>query len=193
MTAAVVQAMPIQPRGIHVDAARKGVSHYWMRNPGDLTSSVKDILERKRSVATIYAAWIAERKFYPSCPDDGWGNDRDKVRLLLEEIHGGDCERRRATAEDLWHRAEKLVDEFYPVIEALAKTLLAKPFQILPAEERNAQPPWTDVAEGRSMSGDEVRAFYDALLPQAKAECRELGEGTFNSADKAPLFDIFAL
>jgi len=65
MTAAVVQAMPIQPRGMHVDVDRRGIAHYWMRTPGDKANLLIDQIERKRSIVTLYAGWISERTFCP--------------------------------------------------------------------------------------------------------------------------------
>jgi hypothetical protein len=192
MTAAVVQAMAIQPRGMHIDLNRCGISHYWMRNPGDTANTPKDQIERKRTIVTLYAAWLAERRFYPSCPDDGWRRDMTIINALLTEQHPTEISARTITAEDLKDRTGNLVDRFYPVMEVLAKALLDKPVRFLPWEELNTPPIWTAEDKGRSMPGSEVTNLYNAIVPEAKAEVRDPSEGTYDSSQKLPLFDILA-
>jgi len=193
MTAAVVQGMPIAPRGMHIGVDRSGVAHYWMREPGDAAGLPTDHVERKRTLVTLYAAWIAEKRFYPNCASAGWLRDRAKIESLLDELHPNDFVAKQSTAQDLLRRAEKLVGKFYPVIEALAKVLLGKPVRALPPEELHTAPIWTGLTDGRSMTGHEIAAFYNELLPEAKAEVRDPNRGTFDSSTKLPLFDIFAL
>lgn len=118
---------------------------------------------------TSYAASIAQRKIFPTCPDCRWQADKDEVNRLLNEIHPTGELARDATREDLRKRSENLVEKHYPIIEALPQVQLAQPCKLLPAEELNANPSWTAANYGRSMSGAEVVDFYRTYLPEAKA------------------------
>jgi len=190
MTAAVVQGMPIQVRGMHTDVLGNGIAHYWMRDQGDAkNNSPQDQRERKLSLVTLYAAWLAQRRFYPNCSDQRWRGDEVKVCGLLREIHPTDEAARSATDKDLRERTGRLVGTYYSVIEKLAQNLLAKPCKLLPPEELNGIPRWAEANYGHSMGGGEVVDFYKTFLPKANPRILVSTGSNYNPSKDTPLFD----
>jgi len=190
MSAAVLQGMPLQDRGLHVDPNGRGIAYYWQREPGDPGMTEQDQIERKRTIVAIYAAHIAQEKVFPDCPEHGWTKDRDTVRKLLVEMHPNDTEARGQTASEMWDRAEKLVALYWNIIEAQAKALLAKSWTPQPPVE--IQENWSqgEATTEKQMTGAEIVAFFEGFgIPAA---IRQLSQGTCDSTTLAPYYDSLA-
>lgn len=135
ITAAAVQQMPLQERGVHVDSEGGGISYYWHREPGDRSNSAQDQLERERTVIAIYAGRVAQERFFPYCPEDAWSGDEVKCCALLEEMYPADLDAQGAARNTLLGKAAGLVAQHWSVIEGLARALLAKPYVAQPETE----------------------------------------------------------
>ena len=83
---AAVQEMPFRHRGIHVDSTGQGITFYWYKLP-DGKQNVGADVERERTIISTSAGLIAQRKFYPGCPDDGAVQDTDLIITLLNEMY----------------------------------------------------------------------------------------------------------
>jgi hypothetical protein len=150
MTAAAVQAMPIRATGLHVDLCGNGCADYFERSLGDLAVTDVDQRERKCTIIALCAGHAAQLKFYPECQQGGWINDLQKIQGLICEMHpSGD------TQEEWRHRAEKLVDDHWPIIEELAKTLLSKSCTFMTPEDA-----WGIGPLKRQMPGPEVVELF---------------------------------
>ena len=158
MTAAAVQQMPLRSRGIHVDPKGSGIAYYWHREPGDPADSQKDREERQRTIVTLYAGRIAQQKFFPDAPEEDWQADDKKMHTLLDEMHLAE---RQAVEDEMWERARELVDRRWPVIAALAKTLLAKPLS--PQPQCEIEENWSrgGTSAEKWMSASEVVEFFN--------------------------------
>jgi hypothetical protein len=133
IVAAVLQEMPMQDGGIHIDMEGSGVSYYCHRSPGNDANSDGDTIEREKTIIAIYAGWVAQRKHFPDCDDgDSWESDRLTVNGLLEELSSATPRVRQVV---LWERALKLVQANWTTIEGLALALLAKPVTSMPQLE----------------------------------------------------------
>jgi hypothetical protein len=66
ITAAIVQAMPINPRGIFVDLGGHGVANYFCREPGDLGMTPTDFRERKLTIIALFAGHVAHDQLFYS-------------------------------------------------------------------------------------------------------------------------------
>jgi hypothetical protein len=151
MTAAIVQAMPIRATGLHVDLCGHGCADYFERSVGDLAETDDDQRERKCTIIALYAGHAAQLKVYPECQQGGWINDLQKIQGLICEMHpSGD------TQEEWRHRAEKLVDDHWPIIEELAKTLLSKSCTFMSHEDAR----WGIGPLKRHMPGLEIVEFF---------------------------------
>lgn len=163
ITAAVIQRMPLQERGIHVDLKGSGICYYWHRTPGDLENTEQARFERELTITAIYSGWVAQRTIFPDCSALAWDGDRREVASLLREMHSADVNARTAAQTELWEKARKLVAKHWSIVESLAKTLWAKPnTQQSQAEiEQN----WShgQTTHEKWMSGPEVVEFLQKL------------------------------
>jgi hypothetical protein len=157
MTAAVVQAMPIRASGLYVDFQGCGVANYFERPVADLGMTELDLKERKLTIIALFAGQIAQLKFYPACDSNGWTNDLSKIHTLCRQLQSKDEEAQIKIREDLRERTKKLIDKFWPIVEELAKALLAKPCSAMPPEEIKVG--WGK-GEVRHISGQEVVALF---------------------------------
>jgi hypothetical protein len=160
ITAAVLQEMPLQQRGIHVDTEASGISYYCHRSPGTSARSEADQLERERTIIALYAGIAAQTRFFSDCPEDDWASDRATIRTLLEEMLPADSEARSTAQNNLREKAEQLVSQYWPMIEGLTSTLLAKPETPLPPIE--VENKWSHGKKGveKWMRGSEVVEFF---------------------------------
>lgn len=160
-TAAVLQGMTLQERGIHTDSEGSGISYYWHRCPGDLAGSEKDRVERERTIIALYAGSISQRRFFPDCPEEDWASDRTTICLLLEEMYPDDRAARSAAQNNLRIKAEELVSQSWSIIEALAAALMAKPTTPLPPPEIEEK--WSRAGSqvGKWMPGSEVVELFE--------------------------------
>jgi hypothetical protein len=163
MTAAVIQKMPLQERGIHVDLKGSGICCYWHRTPGDPENTEQDRFERELTITGIYSGWVAQKTNFPGCSALAWDGDRREVVLLLHEMHAADVNARIAAQAELWKKACELVEQHWSIIESLAKTLWSKPTtQQSQAEiEHNWSRGQTRLE--KRMSGPEVVEFFQKL------------------------------
>jgi hypothetical protein len=163
VTAAVVQKMPLQEHGVHIDVKGNGITYYWHRTPGDLENTEQDRVERELTISAIYAGQAAQQKVFPDCPDTNWANDRREISVLLDEMNLPNAETRTAMEATLWERACKLVNEHWSLIESLAKALLAKPTTVQPLIEiqRNWSHGQTNLEKW--MDGSEIVQFFKKM------------------------------
>ncbi len=71
VTAAVVQAMPLRQAGLHVDLHGHGCANYFDRPNSDPGMTQLDHRERKLTIVALYAAHVAQLRFYPECDKTG--------------------------------------------------------------------------------------------------------------------------
>jgi hypothetical protein len=157
MTAAVVQAMPIRASGLYVDLQGCGVANYFERPLTDLGLTELDSKERKLTIIALFAGQVAQLRFFPQCDGSGWRNDLSKIDTLCRQLHPMDEQAQIGIREDLRKRARELIDKFWPIVEELAKALLAKPRSAMPPEELKVG--WGK-GEVRHMNGQEVVALF---------------------------------
>ena len=178
MTAAVVQKMPLQEQGVHIDVKGCGIAYYWHRTPGDLQNTEQDRRERELTIVAIYAGQAAQQRVFPDCPEANWADDRHEISVLLGEMKLPDAGSRTSLEASLWERASKLVAERWSLIESLAQALLAKPTTLQPPIEiqRNWSHGQTNLEKW--MSGPEIVEFFK----KAGIAChvRATSEGTYN-------------
>lgn len=155
ITAAVVQAMPIRATGLHVDLHGHGCADYFERVVGDLAVTELDDRERRLTIIALYAAHMAQLKFYPECQQDGWRHDLEKIKELTREMHLSE-EHTQKAQEEWRHRAEKLVEDHWPIIEELAKTLLSKSCTFMSHEGAR----WGIGSLKRQMPGSEIVKLF---------------------------------
>ena len=161
-TAAVLQAMPLQAGGVHVDLEGSGVTHYWNRAPGDLAMSEEDQRERERTVVSLYAGDVAQRRFlFPDVPDDVvFQRDMEKIAALLNEMCFSNSSEREAHAQALRGRAEELVLGNWEIVDRVASALLAK--TVTPMSEDEIANGWSQATRRaeRWMSGAELADIF---------------------------------
>jgi hypothetical protein len=158
VTAAVVQGLPLQTGGIHVDLGGCGISYYCHRVPGDLKTSSEDHIEREKTIIALYSAWVSQKTFLPTFEEcNFWNSDKATVDELLREMQSTAPEK---AGEALWAGAKRLVEENWKIIEELAKALLAKP--VTPMPESEFQKGWSSGCTKREkcMSCTEVVEFF---------------------------------
>ena len=185
MTAAVVQAMPIRASGLHVDLHGYGCADYFERRVGDLAVKEVDRQERKFTIIALFAAHMAQLRFHPDCQQDGWGNDLEKVKGLIREMHLTN-EQAQTLQEELRQRARKLVDDYWPVIEELAKTLLSKTSTFMSHEDAR----WGIGTLKRHMPGTEIKEFFARYNIQVKIVSDDVRD--YDSTQDVPHYDSLA-
>jgi len=177
-TAAAMQGMPLRERGIHVDLKGSGISHYWHRIPGDLENTEQDKTERNLTIIAIYAGAIAQKRYFPDCLESDWDDDRREVALLLEEMYRAAPDSRKAAEQELRTLATTLVEQYWSVIEGLAKALQAKPTSQQSAAEIEQNWSRGQTTMEKTMSGPELLEFFKqfGIASQVRAD----SEKTYN-------------
>jgi hypothetical protein len=133
MVAAVLQGLPLRDGGIHIDLEGSWVSYYCHRLPGNDVASEVGTVEREKTIIAIYAAWVAQKKYFPDSDDsDSWESDRATATALINELRPA---KPKMTRHLLCERAKQLVEANWFTIESLAVALLAKPVTPLPQLE----------------------------------------------------------
>ena len=163
VVSAVLQRMPLRERGIHVDNACTGCSYYWDRSPGDNGGSEHDQREREQTIIALYSGPIAQLRFFQGCSNEDWRNDFDKLNALLDEQYPPNSLNRQRASERLRKRAEDLVDNHWEVIQALAATLISRPYSNQPECERSQGWSRSPDALEKVLTGGEVVAFFASL------------------------------
>ena len=180
LTAAADQGMPLRDRGIRVDPAGNGIAYYWHREPGDSADSQRDREQRERTIVALYAGRIAQQLFFPDTPQEAGQADDVKTHRLLDEMHLAD---RQGTARTLCERAKELVERRWPVIESLARNLLARP--ISPQPQCEIEENWSNgqTTEERRLNGPEVVEFFNSFGIATHIVSDEVG--TYEPPDQA--------
>lgn len=164
IVAAVLQGMPIQHGGIHIDMEGSGVAYYCHRLPGVPGHSESDRDEREKTIVALYAGRIAQFKSFPNidCRDypDSWKSDWETAAELLHELLSF---AQGASEMSLYARAQQLVLNHWPTIERLALMLWEKP--ILPMQQSEFQKGWSHGREKQEkyMSRSEIQSFFEIL------------------------------
>lgn len=121
---AAVQEMPLRPGGIHIDPLGSGISFYWSKRPGEAGTDI----ERERTIIAAGAGWAAQIRVYPNCPPAGTFDDTNQINALLSEMYSDGSDGWWAAKGRLYVASERLVEQHWPAVEALAQTLWAKPW-----------------------------------------------------------------
>jgi len=188
MTAAIVQAMPIRAKGLHVDMAGNGVAYYFDRPESDLGMTPLDMRERKLTIIALFAAHPAQLRFYPECQQNGWSKDLVRIETLSRQMHYSDEEGQIAIRKDLRDRANKLIDKHWLIVEGLAKTLLGKSGTPMSLEEINGG--WGVGPMERFMSGLEIVEFFAKHNIRAKIVSDDARD--YDSTQDVPHYDSLA-
>jgi hypothetical protein len=187
ITAAVVQAMPLRKTGVHLDLYGHGCADYFQRGPHDPATTDLDHKERKLTIIALFAAHIAQLRFYPDCEQDGWRDDFHKIRTLSSQIIPDDESQQQRLEEEMRQRAKRLVDSHWPIIEELAQALLAKPLTPM-AQEDSA---WGIGGLKRNIPGSEIVEFFDRHGIRAKVVGDDVRN--YDSTQDIPHYDSLAL
>jgi hypothetical protein len=186
IVAAVLQAMPLREGGVHVDLYGHGCADYFQKVPEDIDATDLDHRERKLTMISIFAAHMAQLKFYPECGTNGWVNDLAKIKAFAGQIYRNDPLARSAVQQEMRERASKLVDKHWSMIEKVAKTLLAKPYTPMSQEDMK----WGMGEYKQNMRGEEIADFFAGLGIIAKI----IGDDVrnYDSAQDTPYYDSLA-
>jgi len=158
IVAAVLQGLPLRDGGIHIDLEGSGVSYYCHRLPGNDVASEVGTVEREKTIIAIYAAWVAQKKYFPDCDDsDSWESDRATATGLLNELRPA---KPKITQQLLCERTRQLVEANWFTIESLAVALLAKP--VTPLQQLEFAKGWSKGTKmhEKFMSRGEVEDFF---------------------------------
>lgn len=164
MVVAVLQHMPLQDGGMHIDMEWSGVAYYCHRQPGVSDNSENSRDEREKTIVALFAGRIAQFNSLPGIDyrdyPDSWKSDWDTAAQLLRELYPSVTE---VTVRPFYARAEQLVLRNWSTIESLALTLWEKPISpMLPSEIGKG---WSQglKRQEKSMSRSEVIAFFEKL------------------------------
>jgi len=162
--AAVLQGMPIQDGGIHIDLEGSGVAYYCHRKPGMPGDSEIDRTEREKTIIALYAGRIAQFKSLPNIDyrdyPDSWKSDWETATELLRELFplvDG------LTDASYYAWAQQLVLKHWSTIESLALTLWKKP--VRPMQPGEFEKGWShgQKKQEKHMSRSEVQTFFKTL------------------------------
>lgn len=158
--AAALLKLPLREAGVHVDSKCCGVALICCRNPGDLRNTADDIQERERTIIMLYAGYIAQRKFFSDCPCEGALKDETTANALLTEMfQSGKNLTWSATEQRLRKAAQRMVEERWNTIQALAETLWSK--APVPRFDLGPESQWSNDTGERYMTGTEVRKLLE--------------------------------
>jgi hypothetical protein len=158
--AAALLGMPLREAGVHVDFKCCGVSLVCCRNPGDPRNTAEDIQEREYTIIMLYAGYIAQRKFFCGCPQDGALKDESTANALLTEMFQSEKHPARlATEQRLRKTAQRLVEERWNIIQALAETLWSR--EPMSRLDLGPESQWSTDIQERYMTGTEVRKLLE--------------------------------
>lgn len=151
---AAAQGMQLSRHGIHLDAYGRGIAYYKYRKPKRFWDAPQDV-EREPTIVATLAGLIAQQKFYPGCSTFGASDDTNLVDMLLKEIEDengmlGFVESTRVQI-DCRQKAERLVDDFWPAIEEIARTLWQTPET--PRTFDDPDPSWSTLWLERRLDG----------------------------------------
>jgi hypothetical protein len=164
IVAAVLQGMPIQDGGIHIDMEGSGVAYYCHRQPGVSGDSESDRDERERTIVALYAGRIGQFKSLPSIDyrdyPDSWKSDWATATELLWELSPFVD----GLSDALFYAgAQQLVLKRWSTIETLALALWKKPTK--PMQPGEFEKGWShgQKKQEKYMSRSEVQAFFETL------------------------------
>jgi hypothetical protein len=145
-----------------VDFKCCGVSLICCRNPGDLRNTADDIQERERTIIMLYAGDIAQRRFFSHCPPDGALKDEITANALLTEMFQSEKHPAWApTKQRLREVAQRMVEERWNIIQALAETLWSR--EPVSRHDLGPESQWSTDSQERYMTGTEVRKLLERL------------------------------
>jgi len=158
--AAALLKMPLREGGVHVDSKCCGVSLICCRNPGDPRNAPDDIQQRERTIIMLYAGYIAQRKFFSGCPRDGALKDETTANALFTEIFQSEKHPSwSATEQRLLNATQRLVEERWNIIQALAETLWSR--EPVSRLDLGPESQWSTDSQERYMTGTEVRKLLE--------------------------------
>lgn len=154
---AVRLGLPLQDAGLHLDTVDGGITFNLHRKPGNPNNTPADIEERERSIVMIKAGYRANLKLDPRSPATVASDDRREEIELLNEMYPSGGRKWVEADVRLTAEAQRLVDEDWDAIRALAQALLAKPVVRRSRESfQNWSSPYPDE---RIIDGREVAAI----------------------------------
>jgi hypothetical protein len=179
----VVLGLPLQNAGIHIDTIGGGITFNLHRKPGDDPNNTSaDITERERSITAIKAGYIANLKLDPGCPPAVAADDRREEIDLLNEMYSRDEKAWSDADNRLRTESQKLVDQYWNAIEAVARALLAKPVTLRPPESRTK---WRSPdSHERWIGGHEIDTILRTF--ELNAIVRHESEGKYYAPDLHP-------
>jgi hypothetical protein len=124
---AVRLGLPLQDAGLHLDTVDGGITFNLHRKPGNPNNTPADIEERERSIVMIKAGYRANLKLDPRSPATVASDDRREEIGLLNEMYPSGGRKWVEADVRLTAEAQRLVDDDWDAIRALAQALLAKP------------------------------------------------------------------
>jgi len=161
---AVLQKMPLQDGGIHIDLEGSGVAYYCHRLPGLPDNSEISVDEREKTIVALYSGRIAQFMFlqdidYRDYPDS-WKSDWIIAAKLLDEIFPLS---ELLTEKYFYLRAQELIIRYWSFIENLASELWGKPITPLPQSEYEKGWSQGRKKQEKVVSRSEVQAFFAKL------------------------------
>jgi hypothetical protein len=155
--AGVVLRIPIRELGLRIDSYGNGVSHTFRRNAGDFNNTPADVLEREQSIVLLSAGYISQLRFFADAPAIAELDDQAQVDALLNEMYPPNSTKWHEAETKLRNDAKTIIEERWPVVEALARALWAKPWTnraLLPVKDMQ----WSNDAREKWMDAQEVQA-----------------------------------
>ncbi len=123
----IVQKIPIRELGLRIDSKGHGASHTYRRNAGDLNNTETDVRQREKSVILLFAGYWGQVQIFPEIEYEAIAKDQSQIDELLDEMYPHNSEEWQAAKNKLRKESNRLVAEYWPAIEALAKALWTKP------------------------------------------------------------------
>jgi hypothetical protein len=156
--ACIAPRIPIREFGLRIDSEGHGASHTYRRSAGDLNNTETDIREREESIVLLFAGFWGQVRVFAEIEDDAIAKDQSQIDELLDEMYPHKSVDWQAAKNKLREESHELVAEYWPAIEALAKTLWAKPWkpqEKLPTIDMG----WSDDKVEKSIDAKEVEAI----------------------------------
>src|SRR5882762_11573916 len=150
---AAAQGMRLSRHGVHLDSEGRGISYYEYRKPKRWAEGASEV-KREHTIISTLAGLIAQQKFYAECSILGASEDNNLVDELLKEISEDDDFIGYASLKaqlELRRESEKLVDEFWPAIEAVARALWGTPET--PRDFNEPEPGWSQLRVEKRLNG----------------------------------------
>jgi hypothetical protein len=143
--------LPLKSAGLSIDFLGEGLACYCFQ--ADQTA-----VSRERVLLATFAGWYAQQRFCDlksiPCPDFRYPQSTCDWRYaspIVEKLAGGDYE---VVKDQLERRSRALVEQYWPVIEILAKTLLDREWE--PLKLFKSGWTWAKATTAKYVTGEET-------------------------------------